>query len=459
MSGGNADDRAAAGRAADAEPGGEVPADFGEALRFGTRRDFSDCVHCGLCLNACPTYLELGQEPDSPRGRIHLMKALAQGDIDLTPDLVRHFDLCLGCRACEPACPSGVAYGHMIEITRSWLDANHDRGRQRSFLQKWVIGRAMVRPFFFRTLVSATRLAASLGLSGLVRLFTPEGFDAVAWSRRLRLQPRVHLPRIIPAVPPRVGKVALLTGCVMDGVFGSINERTARVLSRQGWDVHVPRGQVCCGALSVHNGMMSQARELAAKNTKSFGLEEVDYVVTNAAGCGAMLKEYGKLMAGTPEVLASNKIALRSMDVSEVLDLHPLREPLREIRARAVYHDACHLAHAQKVTVAPRTLLRQIPGLELLALPESDVCCGSAGSYNMTEPEMAARLGSRKAANILATGADLVVMGNAGCMVQIEAALAANGGAAGPARAAVLPRVVHTIDLLDEATTPEEPVE
>jgi glycolate oxidase iron-sulfur subunit len=438
-------------------PDSSDSADLGEALKFGTRRDFSDCVHCGLCLNACPTYLELGQEPDSPRGRIHLMKALAQGDLDLTPDLVRHFDLCLGCRACEPACPSGVSYGHMIEITRSWLDANHARGGRRSWLNDWVIGRAMTRPLLFRSLVGLTRLAANLGLSGVVRSLTPDGFDAVGWSRRVPMQPRTTLPLLVPAVPPRVGRVALLTGCVMDGLFGTINERTAQVLSRQGWDVHVPRGQVCCGALLVHNGMVEKARDLASRNTATFSLQEVDYVVTNAAGCGAMLKEYGRLMAGTPNVLASNKIASKSMDVSEVLDMHPLRRPLREIPARAVYHDACHLSHAQKVTVSPRSLLRQVPGLELLPLSESDVCCGSAGSYNITEAEMAGRLGRRKAANVLAAGADYVVMGNAGCMVQIEAALAgAYGDTGGTAGQGPVPRVVHTIDLLYEATQPPD---
>ena len=418
-------------------------------LLFGVPRDFSDCVHCGLCLSSCPTYLELGQEPDSPRGRIHLMKGLAEGRIDLSPGLVRHFDLCLGCRACETACPSGVHYGRLIETTRGWLEENHPRSRRISFLRKWIVGHVMTRPSLFRMAVRGTRLAERLRLPGLARFLLPPGFDPVAWSRRLRLQERESFPRVIPAVPPVRGRVALLTGCVMDGLFRETNLRTAHVLARQGWHVVIPRGQVCCGALLVHNGMMNRARNLAAKNSRSFSLEDVDYVVTNAAGCGAQMKEYGPLLAGRPEVKEGAKLALKTRDVSEILDLHRLRPPLNEIRVRAVYHDACHLAHAQNVTVAPRSLLRQIPGLELVVLPESDVCCGSAGSYNITESEMAARLGRRKAENILSTDPDLVVAGNAGCLVQIEAALE-------EAAAGRTPRVVHTIDLLDEATRSPE---
>ncbi len=445
----------------------------GSGTRFATPRAFSDCVHCGLCLSACPTYLEVGQEPDSPRGRIYLMKALAEGRLEPEPEVTRHIDLCLGCRACETACPSGVSYGHLLEETRAWLDAEARRGAAplsgrrgparlaSGLFRDVVLGHVMTDPGLFRLAIEATRAVSRLGLGGLTKPLMPEGFDAAGWSGVLAPRKRTTLPVTIPAVPPVRGRVALLTGCVMDGLFGEVNAATARVLAREGWEVRVPRGQVCCGALTVHAGLAGRTREMVRENCSVFDREAVDFIVTNAAGCGAAMKEYGGLMAGTDVEESARKIASMARDVSEVLGMHPLRGRSRSKEphcptttqhghcgAMAVcYHDACHLAHGQKVTAAPRALLEQIEGLTLLPLPESDVCCGSAGSYNITEPEMAARLGARKASNIRSTGAEIVVAGNMGCLVQIEASLKSLDSMEAGSR----PRAVHLVTVLDEA--------
>lgn len=428
------------GAAASAPPAG-APATAAPAptpLRFGVPRDFNDCVHCGLCLNACPTYLETGQEPDSPRGRVYLMKGLAEGRYDLAPEAVRHLELCLGCRACETACPSGVRYGHLLEETRGWLRDPGDGPKPLPLVQRLLISRVMTDPGLFRLAIQATRAAGAVGLGGLAGLLMPEGFDAAGWAGRLKPGARPALPLVTPAVPPVHGRVAFLTGCVMDGLFGEVNAATVRLLAREGWEVHVPRGQVCCGALPAHAGLAERARDLARTNERVFGALEFDYLVTNAAGCGATLKD------------GHGALAARARDISEVLALHPLRGPLKSRPVRAVYHDACHLAHGQKITAQPRALLAQVPGLELVPLLEGDLCCGSAGSYNITEPGMAGRLGARKAQRILESGAELVVAGNAGCLVQIHAAVAAAAAAATPPRPA--PRVRHLVEIL--AATP-----
>lgn len=403
-------------------------------LLFGVPRDFNDCVHCGLCLNACPTYLETGQEPDSPRGRIYLMKGLAEGRYDLAPEAVRHLELCLGCRACETACPSGVRYGHLLEEARGWLRDPGDGPQPLPLFQRFLISRVMTDPGRFRLAIQATRAASRIGLGGLAGLLMPEGFDAAGWAGRLAPAERPVLPLVTPAVPPVHGRVAFLTGCVMDGLFGAVNAATVRLLAREGWEVHVPRDQVCCGALPAHAGLLQRARDLAQQNERAFRVLEFDYLVTNAAGCGATLKE-------GPGALAS-----RARDISEVLALHPLRGPIKPRAVKTVYHDACHLAHGQKITAEPRALLAQVPGLTLLPLAECDLCCGSAGSYNITEADMAGRLGARKARRILESGAELVVAGNAGCLVQMRVALEAAAAACDPPRET--PRVRHLVEIL-----------
>ena len=382
---------------------------------------FLACVHCGLCLSSCPTYLETGREAESPRGRIFLMKALEDGRVEIDADLVRHLDLCLGCRACETACPSGVEYGVLIEGGREYLLGRAPRSwrerRRRRRLARFLPEAARLRP-----LAALLRIASAVGLPRLATVrWLPEEL-----RRRAALIPdpgRLRgLPEVLePAGAPRA-TVALLTGCVASVFFSAVNDWTARLLVAAGYRVRVPREQTCCGALLVHLGERAAADRRAMRNLDAFA-GDADFVVTNAAGCGAHLREYGRFFAADPERAArARHLAGRVRDVSELL-AGALPPPTGEIRARVVYHDACHLAHGMGVRREPRDLLRSIPGLELLELADGEVCCGSAGTYNLTEPEMARRLGERKANAVLATGAEIVVAGNPGCILQIRAAL------------------------------------
>jgi glycolate oxidase iron-sulfur subunit len=406
-------------------------------------RLFLDCVHCGLCTSACPTYVELGDENDSPRGRIYLMRALTDGKIELNHQVQRHLDLCLDCRACESACPSGVQYGKLIEPFRVRL-AKQMGGQT---LLRSVANRAL-----FALITSARRMRWALAP---LRLLQRTGVDR--WLERIglyRLLPKrlreMHdmvpnlsphpgvLPQHLPARGQRRARVALFTGCAADAFFPETNRSTAQVLAYNGCEVIVPRRQGCCGALHYHAGEESRAHELAAKNMAAFD-GEFDAIITNAAGCGAMLKDYGTLMAGTKHTDQAKRFASKVRDVSEFLvELGPL-PPQHAVPLKAVYHDACHLCHAQQISRQPRQLLEMIPGLHLASLPESELCCGAAGSYNLTQPEMADRLGVRKARNILATGADAVIAGNVGCLIQIGKHLR---------REQSQVRAVHPIDIL-----------
>jgi glycolate dehydrogenase iron-sulfur subunit len=387
---------------------------------------FLACVHCGLCLSACPTYLETGAEADSPRGRIYLMKGIEQGAVPLSTDVVRHLDLCLGCRACETACPSGVEYGALIEGARRHLAVEAPRSAgdrwKRRLLARWLPEAERLAP-----LADLLRLAVRLGLPRLAGApWAPLGLRRLA-----ALAPdaaRGRRPRAIlePAGPPRA-TVALLTGCVSQVLFARVNELTARLLALAGYRVVVPRGQVCCGALSAHLGEARDAERRARRNVNVFLRAEPDFVVTNAAGCGAMMREYGRwLRADTSYASAAHRLAGKVRDVTQLLAAAPL--PAKHpVSARVAYHDACHLAHGQGVRAEPRALLRAIPGVELVELADGEICCGSAGSYNLTEPDMAWRLGERKAAAVLASGADMVAAGNPGCILQIRAALRLRG--------------------------------
>jgi glycolate oxidase iron-sulfur subunit len=384
---------------------------------------FLDCVHCGLCLSSCPTYAELGTEMDGPRGRIYLMRAVTDGRVDLDADVRRHLDLCLDCRACESACPSGVRYGQLIEPFRVFMAQTQPNPGHLAWWQRLVLFRVFPYAGRARAALAPLRLLRRTGLdrllnrSGLLRLL----------PRRLRgmhdmlppLGPHPsRLPELLPARGPRRARAALFTGCVADAVFPETNRATARVLQHNGCEVWVPPAQGCCGALHYHAGRDRPARHFAAANCAAFG-DGVDAIVVNAAGCGAMLKDYGHLLHGTPLAEAGAKLAAKVRDVSEFLaDLGPVK-PEHPLPIRATYHDACHLCHAQQVRRQPRQLLELIPGLELVPLPESELCCGAAGTYNLTEPEMAARLGERKADRILDTGARAVFAGNVGCMMQI----------------------------------------
>ena len=375
------------------------------------------CVHCGICLPQCPTYRVLGEEMDSPRGRVYLMRAAAEGRAELTPGLARHLDLCLGCRACETACPSGVPFGQLLEATRAQLDRKRVRARESAHATlEWALS-IFPHPDRLGALLWPLRLYQASGLRKLVR-----ASGILAPFKRLQamdaLLPRVlpgasSLPELIPARGRARGRAALLTGCVQRFFFPEINLATARLLSAAGWEVVVPRGQGCCGALHLHAGRLDEFRAMARSLMAALG-RDVDIVVTNAAGCGSALKEYGHWL-GDEE---AERFAGLVKDISEVLVDADL--PLGELRETVTYHDACHLAHGQKVRAQPRELLRRIPGVTLVELTDSDLCCGSAGVYNLLEPEMAAELGRRKLERIRETGARIVAAGNPGCIMQIS---------------------------------------
>ncbi len=381
---------------------------------------FLDCVHCGLCTSSCPTYVELGTEMDSPRGRIYLMRAVTDGRLQASdPEVRRHLDLCLDCRACESACPSGVQYGKLIEPFRAHLDKTQAPSVELSWLQKLALFGLTPYARRMRWALAPVRLMQRLGLdrlverSGLLRLL-PRSLRQMQ-EMVPHLGPYHGLPELLPAEGTRRARVALFLGCAGDAFLPQTALATARVLQRNGCEVWVPRGQVCCGALHYHAAREEPARAFAKANCEALHPQDVDAIVVNAAGCGAMLKDYGHLLHDA----AGQALAAKVKDVSEFLvALGPVK-PTHPLPMRATYHDACHLCHAQQIRRPPRQLLEMIPGLQLLPLNETEICCGAAGSYNITEPEMAERLGERKARNVLDTGARAVFTGNVGCLLQI----------------------------------------
>jgi len=385
---------------------------------------FLDCVHCGLCTSACPTYVELGTEMDSPRGRIYLMRAVTDGRLDLRDkDVRRHLDLCLDCRACESACPSGVQYGKLIEPFRVHMTKALPAAGTLSALER--LNLFHVTPYARRTRWALAPLRL-LQWSGLDCLLEKTGALRLL-PRSLRqmheMLPRLkrhygRLPEVLPAEGKRRARVTLFLGCAADAIFPETNLATARVLQRNGCEVWVPRAQGCCGALHYHSGLEEPARAFASANCEAFG-QDVDAIIVNAAGCGAMLRDYGHLLHDTPLAAAGQAFAAKVRDVSEFLVALGPVQPEHPLPVRAVYHDACHLCHAQQIRKQPRQLLEMIPGLELVPLNETEICCGAAGSYNMTQPDMAERLGERKMRNILDTGARVVFTGNVGCLLQI----------------------------------------
>ena len=396
------------------------------------------CVHCGICLPQCPTYRVLGQEMDSPRGRVYLMRAAAEGRIGLTPTLARHLDLCLGCRGCETACPSGVPFGRLLEAARGQLERQGVRAPDTDHAtRRWAL-ETFPYPARMAPLLWGLRLYQASGLQAFVR-----ACGVLAPWRRLRaleaLLPSapvsVPLPEFIPARGRARGRAGLLMGCVQRLFYGEVNAHTARLLSAAGWDVVVPRGQGCCGALHLHAGRLDDFRALARSLVAAFGAE-VDLIVTNAAGCGSAIKEYGHWLDG--EEAAA--FAAKARDITEVLVEADL--PLGRLEATVAYHDACHLAHGQRVRDEPRALLRRIPELTLVDLPDGELCCGSAGVYNLLEPRMAGELGRRKAARIRETGARIVAAGNPGCLMQIRQHCRAEGLAV---------EVAHPVTLLARA--------
>ena len=408
------------------------------------------CIHCGLCLSSCPTYLETGNENDSPRGRIYLMRALEEGRLALEESVVRHIDLCLGCRACEAVCPSGVQYGELLETTRHHIEHNYRRPLWQRFLRRVAIEQVFPFPERMELAVLPAVWLRKLRLDRRLPAFFR---DALA----LLPENPTHcdLPVVSKATAsPARGRVGLVSGCVMSVLFGETNAATMRLINRAGYDVVTPREQGCCGALHAHGGNLDQARAAARHNIQVFENLQLDAILINAAGCGSTLKEYGHLLGDDPAwAERARKFGALVLDLTEWLVQQP-DAPLAGVTTaeadsaavRVTCHDACHLAHAQRITQPPRDLVRRVPGHNLVELPEADVCCGSAGSYNLTEPAMSARLQRRKIENILATGATVVVTTNPGCLLQIRAGLRAAG--------AEHIQVMHIADYLDQAVRP-----
>ncbi|MGA2035547.1 MAG: (Fe-S)-binding protein [Thermoguttaceae bacterium] len=383
-----------------------------------------DCIHCGLCTSACPTYAELGDENDGPRGRIHLMRLVAEGQTALTERMAGHLQRCLDCRACEAACPSGVHYGRLIEPFRLAMHAADTRLEKRlDWFRMLVL--LQLFPYADRTrrLLAPVRLLQRLGIFaaaerlGLFNLVPgPLGRMLPLLPPPVKLGPR--LPKFLPAVGRKRARVALFVGCVADAMFRPTHWATLRVLQQNGCDVFVPEGQGCCGAIHFHAGDGLGARRMADANLVAFELDRYDAIVVNHGGCGAMLKDYGLHWQDGLQPHRA-KFAAKVKDVHELLDGLGVVPPSGRIEAVATYHDSCHLAHAQGVSSPPRNLLAKIPGLELRPLPETGLCCGSAGTYNLLQADMSDRLSRRKIENILGTGAQIVLAANAGCLLQI----------------------------------------
>jgi glycolate dehydrogenase iron-sulfur subunit len=404
------------------------------------------CVHCGFCLPTCPTYLLWGEEMDSPRGRIYLMKAALEGRVPMSPSFVGHFDSCLGCMACVTACPSGVQYGPLIERTRAQIERRHRR----------TISDRLFRSLLFALLPYPARMRFALApmalLSGFVKVLDRSGLLRLLPSRlraMVTLAPPIswralftEVPEQTPAVGPRRLTVGLLTGCVQRLTFPQVNRATINVLAAEGCAVAAPARQGCCGALSLHAGFIDQARSLARQTIAAFEDVDVDRVAVNAAGCGSCMKEYGELLADDPSWASrARAFSQRVRDVSELLvELGEPRAVRHPIRARVAYHDSCHLAHAQNVRVQPRRILESIPGVEVVTPAEPEICCGSAGIYNLVQPEPAADLGERKVHHIAALNPDMIASGNPGCTLQIAAVAR---------RLGYEWRVVHPIELVD----------
>ncbi len=405
-----------------------------------------DCVHCGFCLPTCPTYLALGNEMDSPRGRIYLMRSAAEGRVGISDSFVEHMSLCLVCRACETACPSGVDFGHLMEATRGQVARHYTRSLPDRLLRRFILG-VFTNPGLLRLLVPPLRAYQRLGIqralrkSGLLKLLG-------RWGGMESLLPELagsaaipDLPEVTLAVGEKRGRVALLQGCVQRVFFAGVNRATVRVLAANGFEVAIPRGQGCCGSLLVHEGEREAGKALARKAIDVFEAAGADYVAINAAGCGSVMKDYGELLKDDPRYATrAAAFSQRVRDVSEILADAGLTGTLHPLPLRVTYHDACHLVHGQRIRSGPRALLRAIPNIDLVELTEADFCCGSAGVYNLLHPEAAREVLARKLDRLAETRAQVVVSGNPGCLLQIEKGLRERG---------MQMRVVHTVEVLD----------
>lgn len=413
-----------------------------------TRFDLDKCVHCGLCLNACPTYRELGLEMDSPRGRVYQMVRVSEG-APVTPAYVRHIGLCLACRGCESACPSGVPYGRMVEDARAHIEAEVRRGLVARWVRRFIFNRLLPSRAALTVAGTLLYLYEFCGLKALLR-----GMGMLRLLGRfgdiIQLAPTAEPPfffsqtgRTFPAEGARQHRVALLSGCIANVCFARLNEATVRVLQKNGCEVVVPEGQGCCGALHAHSGLRDEARELARRNIDAVLGHGYDAVISNAAGCGSNLKEYGELLAGDPAYARKARVfAALVRDVTEFLGSLELNGGMGPVNAAVTYQDSCHLAHGQKVRVAPRDLLRKVPGLEFRELRGADLCCGSAGIYNVVENAMSMRILADKMEAVNASGAEIIATANPGCMLQLQAGVRLHGKGQ---------KVMHVVEILDLA--------
>jgi glycolate oxidase iron-sulfur subunit len=402
------------------------------------------CVHCGFCLQACPTYVLWGQEMDSPRGRIYLMQMASEGETAITPTWVQHFDTCLGCMSCMTACPSGVQYNKLIEATRAQIERRYTRSLADR-LHRRLLFSLFPHPERLRWLRPLLAFYQRSGLQALARrsgaVWLLPGRLRTLESLAPRMTRRHDVPAFTPAQGERRARVGLLLGCVQREFLSAVNAATARVLAAEGCDVVAPAEQPCCGALMVHAGEEEPALAFARRMIDVFERANVEVIITNAGGCGSNVKEYGHLLRDDPDYAErAGQFSARCRDVTEYLaELGP-RAERHPLRLRVAYHDSCHLQHAQGIRTQPRALLTGIPQLDLVEIPESAICCGSAGIYNLVQPDTADQLADRKAQLIIPLGVDAVATGNPGCLLQLRAALARTGHPA---------PLLHTIQLVD----------
>jgi glycolate oxidase iron-sulfur subunit len=408
----------------------------------------SACIHCGLCLDKCPTYRTLGVEMDSPRGRVYLIKAVNEGRLGMTPNFVEHMYLCLDCRACETACPSNVQFGDLMERARGQIERHVRRSRRERWIRRLVFRELFPYPWRMAQLFAALRWYQRLGLQALLRrlrLFDllPERLQCM--EAMLPCLPRRSFTRATPEMvqgeAPTRQQVGFFSGCVMNHLFADVHHATQRVLQINGYDIWTSPQQVCCGALHMHAGERDMARQLARRNIAAFERQGVDVIVNNAAGCGAQLKAYGELLQDDAEFAErAHRFSDKVQDISECLAQAPLRGPLGPLAKRVAYDDPCHLLHAQGVQHPPRALLQQIPALQLVPVTDADFCCGAAGIYNITHYDLSMQILARKMNHLKAAHPDIITTGNPGCMMQLRT---------GVAQAKLKIPVLHPIELLD----------
>jgi len=409
-------------------------------------RLYQDCIHCGLCTASCPTYVETGNENDGPRGRIYLMRGVADGRLTMSPEVREHLDLCLDCRACESACPSGVQYGKIIEPFKVAIQNSRPVAERAGLVERLILHHLFPHSGRVKAALAPARVLQRMGVldwaekAGLTRLLPTSLRRMQAMLPKLTRSAGA-IPEVLPPIGPKRARVALFLGCVADAMFPETNAATARVLQQNGCEVVVPPAQACCGAIHYHSGVEAPALALARQNIATFDPDRFDAIIVNAAGCGAMLKDYAHLLGDADHDAAARFVA-KVKDISEFLvALGPIA-PTNPLPMKVTYHDACHLCHGQQIRAQPRQLLAMIPGVELVPLEESELCCGAAGTYNLTQPEMSERLGKRKMDHIAATGADVVAMGNVGCILQVARKVKERGSPI---------EVAHPVDLLDRA--------